>query len=70
MSAFERFVKAENAEEMERAVESAGGRKALVDSAYDDIKKMLDELCNGIGQMAEYVQAAHQHRRSPAEHNA
>lgn len=55
MSAFERFVKAENAEEMERAVEAAGGRRALADSAFDDIKKMLDELCNGIRQMAEYV---------------
>ena len=63
MSAFERFVNAENAEEMERAVEAAGGRRALADSAFDDIKKMLGELCNGIRQMAEYVKDNAYHRQ-------
>lgn len=63
MSAFERFVKAENAEERERAVEAAGGHMALADSAFDDIKKMLGELCNGIGQMAEYVKGNAYHRQ-------
>lgn len=63
MSAFERFVKAENAEEIERAVESAGGYMALADSAFDDIKKMLGELCNGIRQMAEYVVGNAYHRQ-------